>query len=366
MTPRIAMVSLSPLMVGGIETHLLQIFRGLRDEFEFVAIGTLAEPFRSQAEALGARCIALPAAGKANPAMLARLVSLFRDERIDIVHTHDTRGGLLGRLAAKLASRRAIHTVHTPSFFLPSRPAVVQGYRLAERILNQFASNRVVFVSEAIRRIYLEGHLVPTAKAIYIPNGLETTWFTSAPVQPPQHAGVSFLYIGRLSPEKGLDILGEAFGLLARKRPDFKLRVVGCGSESIRLQQLATDGGWGAQLDLAGSVPREDARAALLTSDVFVLPSRYESMSYTLLEAMACGRPIIATDVGGNCDLVEPGRTGMLVPSCDPAALAEAMLYLADHPQAREEFGREGWKKAQRYTLDSMIQSVRTVYRELI
>lgn len=148
--PTIAIVSFSPLSIGGIETHLLQLFRGLGAEYEFQVFGSLGEPFLSLAEQLGARCVLLPHTGKVNPAALIRLRTEFLARDIALVHTHDTRGGLIGRLAARAAGKKALHTVHTPSFFLPQNPAVVGLYRLAERSLNQWASQNVIFVSRTI------------------------------------------------------------------------------------------------------------------------------------------------------------------------------------------------------------------------
>jgi glycosyltransferase involved in cell wall biosynthesis len=99
---------------------------------------------------------------------------------------------------------------------------------------------------------------------------------------------------------------------------------------------------------------------------VFVLPSDFESFSYTLLEAMACGLPCIATDVGGNRDLVEPDRTGLLVPPRDSLRLADAMVRLAGDGPLRIAMGREGAGRAREYTVDRMIDATRLLYREML
>jgi glycosyltransferase involved in cell wall biosynthesis len=258
-----------------------------------------------------------------------------------------------------------VHTVHTPSFFLPTAGWTIAAYKAAEACLNRSFSDRVIFVSQTILRMYIRDRLVPAQKAVWIPNGLEPEWLTEAPAQPPVRPEVTFLYIGRLSREKGLDLLAQAFGKAAGQHPGIRLRIVGAGPEEVTLRRLARAGGWEARLEMPGRMTRPEARAALQQADVFVLPSRFESMSYTLLEAMACGRPCIAADVGGNADLVESERTGLLVPPRNPAALAAAMLRLAGSPFERETFGAAGWQKAQRYTLKAMITSTDQVYREL-
>ena len=111
---------------------------------------------------------------------------------------------------------------------------------------------------------------------------------------------------------------------------------------------------------------RGKIRETMHAADVFVLPSDFESFSYTLLEAMACGLPCIATDAGGNRDLVEPGVTGLLVPRRDPQSLADAMLQLAGNPEMRVSMGREGALRAREYTLQRMIDGTRSVYSEVL
>jgi glycosyltransferase involved in cell wall biosynthesis len=107
-------------------------------------------------------------------------------------------------------------------------------------------------------------------------------------------------------------------------------------------------------------------RETMRTADVFVLPSDFESFSYTLLEAMASGLPCVATDAGGNRDLVDPERTGLLVPRRDPQRLADAMIHLADNGPLRIAMGQAGVVRAREYTLERMIDGTRTVYGEVL
>jgi glycosyltransferase involved in cell wall biosynthesis len=364
--PRVAMVSLSTLSTGGIETHLMQIFHGLGKEFDFYVIGTLGEPFLSLAVGLGVKCISLPPTAKANPLAFLRLLREFRTCGIGLVHTHDTRGGLLGRIAASAAGIPAVHTVHTPAFFLPRSPLAVAAYRLVEQQLNRRATDKVIFVSKTIRQIYLDGRLVGGDTAGLVPNGLEGEWF--APVQHIIRDGgdIRFLYVGRMAREKGIGNLAEAFGITAEKIPAARLVAAGEGPGKAELIRAADRGGWRNRLDLPGLQLRGRIRETMRTSDVFVLPSEFESFSYTLLEAMASGLPCIATDVGGNRDLVEPDRTGLLVPRGDPRQLAGAMIRLAGNPPMRIDWGREGAVRAREYTLERMIDGTRTVYQEVL
>jgi glycosyltransferase involved in cell wall biosynthesis len=364
--PPVAIVSLTALSTGGIETHLLQLFRGLGGEYAFTVFGLLEEPFTGLAKPLGAECVRLPRAGKANPAALVRLRKEFLSRKITLVHTHDTRGGMIGRLAARWSGIPAVHTVHTPSFFLPQSAAAIGLYRLAERWLNRLASDRVIFVSPKIRQMYLDGRLVQPARARLVPNGLEPEWFVATPREKRTDEEIRFLYVGRLAREKGMDNLAAAFEIVAGQMPGARLRVAGDGPGREKLLSAARRGGWEGRLTLCGRVSREEARELMRASDIFVLPSRFESFSYTLLEAMACGLPCLATDVGGNGDLIVPDRNGLLVPGENPPALAAAMIRLAGDLKGRLSMGREGGRMAREYTLDRMIEGTRSVYCELL
>jgi len=364
--PPVAIVSLSLLSTGGIETHLLQLFRGLGSEFAFTVFGLLEEPFTELAEPLGAQCVRLPRAGKADPAALVRLRKEFLARNIVLVHTHDTRGGAVGRLAARAAGMPAVHTVHTPSFFLPRNPAAIGLYRLAERWLNRLASNKVIFVSRTIRQVYLDGRLVQPGKACLVPNGLEPEWFVPVPRENRTGGEIRFLYVGRLAREKGMDNLAAAFDIVAARIPGAQLCVAGDGLERGELVRAAERGGWTGRLTLRGRISRPEARELMRASDVFVLPSRFESFSYTLLEAMACGLPCLATDVGGNRDLIEPERNGWLVPKDNPTELASAMIRLAGDGNSRISMGRAGADIAREYTLERMMEGTRSVYRQVL
>ena len=364
--PRIAIISFSPLAAGGIETHLLQLFHGLGKEFEFRVMGTLAEPFLSIAGGLGIKCTVLPPASKFDGPAFFRLRSEFLAQGIQLVHTHDTRGGLLGRMAARAARLPAVHTVHTPSFFLPTNPLAIRAYRMAEALLNRHASDRTIFVSKTIRQMYLDGRLVPPEKAALVPNGLEADWFGPALHILRQEPEVRFLYVGRMAREKGIENLAAAFDLVAGRMPAARLQASGEGPKRADLIRAAETGGWKNRLDLPGLQMRGKIRESMHTADVFVLPSDFESFSYTLLEAMACGLACIATDVGGNRDLVEPEHTGLLVPGRNPALLAEAMLRLGGNPELRVAMGREGALRAREYTLQRMIDGTRSVYSEVL
>ena len=173
---------------------------------------------------------------------------------------------------------------------------------------------------------------------------------------------VRFIYVGRLSPEKDVPTLLRAFALALDELPQARLTIVGDGPERARLEGVAGQLGCANRVRWLGAIAREGVRAELRSADVFVLPSRFESMSYTLLEAMACGVVCVATRVGGNADLIRHGETGMLVPSNDPPALADALRMLGNDGQLRHRLGIAAKRFAGQFRVESMACSTRDIY----
>jgi glycosyltransferase involved in cell wall biosynthesis len=198
------------------------------------------------------------------------------------------------------------------------------GATIAKRCLQ---ADAVVSISPAVRAELISAGYDP-AKIHDLPNG------APVPNEPwkPSEVQARAAFVGRLAPEKGLDTLLDAWPLVLASRPDARLTLVGDGPERSRLEAQIASLGIASSVDLAGSHP---APIELLrASDLFVLPSREEGMSVALLEAMALGLPIVATDIPGNRGLIDEGIHGHLVPPDRPAALAAAILRRWDEPGA--------------------------------
>jgi glycosyltransferase involved in cell wall biosynthesis len=180
---------------------------------------------------------------------------------------------------------------------------------------------------------------VPGERIVVIPNGVETE---AAAPKSDYAAGdpVRVVFVGRLHPQKGLDVLLEAFRAVLESAPErrWRLSVLGDGPLRARLEAQAERLGLGGAVEFCGAVG--DVPARLLSSDIFVLPSQAEGMSNALLEAMAHGLPVVATRVSGNVDLIEDGVNGLLVAPGEPAELARALRRLGDDGELRARLGR--------------------------
>jgi glycosyltransferase involved in cell wall biosynthesis len=164
----------------------------------------------------------------------------------------------------------------------------------------------------------------------------------------------SIVSVGRLAPQKGHDVLLRAFAAVAREHPGWTLTIVGEGPERPALQALASALGIADRVRFTGTLP--EPGEVLVKADFFVMASRYEGFPNALLEAMACGLPVISTSSVGAQEIVTDGHDGLLTPIDDEAALADAMRRLIEDPQLRERLGRNGAEVSERYSLERIVE----------
>ncbi len=327
-------------------------FRRLQAEGHEVVVACTVERFRKDLEEDGARVIHVPIPRRIDPLKdlnaLITLYRLFRKERPDVVHTHTSKAGFLGRLAARLAGVPLIlHTIHElPQNAVRSRKAKLV-YRLLEQVAARWA-HHLITVSYANERQILEERICPPNKLTTIREGLELEKYqpSQAPEAIRQRYGIpeSALLIGtaaRLEPAKGYGFLLEAFELIRARRPDAWLVCAGTGHLESELRAQA-----GPQVVFTGWV--DDLVSTMAAYDIFVLSSLYEGLGIVLLEAMALARPVVSTAVGGTTDVVVDGETGYLVPSRDPQALATRVLQLLDTPERCQQMGAAGRERVER------------------
>lgn len=171
---------------------------------------------------------------------------------------------------------------------------------------------------------------------------------------------VVFGFVGRLVPIKDVRTLVRAFAIVSATMPATRLMVVGDGEERASLEDLARSTGLGGSVLFAGW--RRDLAAVYGCLDAVVLSSLNEGTPVAIIEAMAAGKPVIATGVGGVADVVTDGETGLLVPPGDPRRLAEAMTRLALDPEVRRRMGEAGRRAVGRYRPERLVADVREMY----
>jgi glycosyltransferase involved in cell wall biosynthesis len=337
-----------------------QVGRGWRVIVASPTYGDLA----AQTTAAGAGHVPWTAGRAPGPGSLldaTRLSRIVRDAEPDLVHLHSSKAGFAGRIALR-GRRPTIFQPHAWSFEAvrgPVRPAALAWERSAARW-----ATVVLCVSEA-ERARGEEHGIRASWRI-IRNGIDPAVWLPASAEDRsaarQRLGLddrpTATCIGRLARQKGQDVLLEAWPAVARAVPDARLTLVGDGPDLEKLRGRA-DG----TVVFAGQ--REDVADWLAAADVVVFPSRWEGMSIALLEAMARGRSVVATDVPGAREAL--AESGELVPAENPSALAAAISARLSDPTRAEAEGRAARQRVEQlYPLRSTRDAVAELYDELI
>jgi glycosyltransferase involved in cell wall biosynthesis len=303
---------------------------------------------------------------------LVRLTDFLRSQRYDIVHTHTSKGGFVGRLAARLARVPVIvHTIHGFAFHEATPVSSRLVYTALERIASRWC-DRIVSVSEFHRNWAIELGMCSPHRIVAIPNGiaeLARNKLTGREELRRELGARSddllVLSMARLAKDKGLNYLVQAAAILACAAHRVRIVIAGDGLERERLQQLATNLNVTDRVTFAGF--REDVGDLLAACDMVALPSLREGLSIALLEAMAAGKPIIASSIGSQKEVASRAEMALLVRPADVLSLSEAILRLAADPALRARLGRNARAVYETYyTEDRMLDSYRQLYYELL
>lgn len=312
---------------GGGATAALSYFPRYRDHFATVAITGCAGSLPDRLSAAGLVVHALPLDRPLRCLLSIPAIALvLRSEKPDLAIIHGQWGGFAGAVAAWLAGiRRVIYYTHMPCFYTDWDFYRILRNRFVERITCAIAS-RVVCLSEAARYQYLLRHLVAEEKVIHIPNAIDTTRISPAPDKAAVRRelnlpldGPLVVSVGRLEDQKRLDWLLKAWQEVEEKIPAACLCLVGDGGDRQGLEILARSLGLKRCLFL-GRQP--DGYRYFQAADAGVITSMFEGQPMSLLEAMACGCPMIGTAADGIAETIVQGETGYCVPVADPAALS--------------------------------------------
>jgi len=344
------------LLTGGLERLLVEFSR-LHDNRQFapqfVALDQLGPP-ADDIRTAGCQVTSLTHV----PGRLARLrhlVHLFREQRCDVVHTHNTYAHFYAAAAARWAKVPVIVNSQHGRGCGPGWKA-----RTQFRIANRFA-DRVVGVSQDAANLCRDEDPRSAEKTIAIHNGIDVDRFTfhGPDVDAPA------ITVARLSREKDFPTLLRAIKLAIRDVPRFRLRIIGDGGERQSLEALTRELQIADHVEFLGE--RDDVPALLARSGFFVSSSLTEGISLTLLEAMSVGLPVLATAVGGTPEIVVEDQTGHLVPASNPAALAAAIVSLCSRRDAWPAMGHLGRQRVERqFSIRTMIREYETLYRECL
>jgi glycosyltransferase involved in cell wall biosynthesis len=300
-----------------------------------------------------------------------RLVRLLRSERFDLLHTHASKSGWVGRLAAAVAGtpRHVIHHVHGWSFNQAQPPALRAALVALERLAARpgfvmLACSRTTDAQgrrsrigrDADRRVVVNG----------VPRRADLRRRDRAALRRRLRLGrrdVLFLQLGNLKPQKDPCTFARAAVATARRSRRAVFWIAGAGPLRGSAERIAREAGLGRRFRVLGW--RQDVHELLAAADVLVLTSRFEGLPMAILRGMAAGLPVVATAVDGTPEAVEHGKTGLLVPPGRADEVAAALIRLARDPALRRRMGRAGRARSALFTESRVTRELLSLYQEL-
>jgi glycosyltransferase involved in cell wall biosynthesis len=365
---RVCMV-IPRLRIGGAEVQVLSLIRNLSRERFSVSLCLLAggdAAMENEASRYVASMYRLGFRRRNLPLSLLRLVRYMRLNRFDVVHAHLPLADAMGRVAGKLAGVPVIMTTEHGKHLWKGRQRL-----LIERLLDGITDMRIC-VSRDIMDIRMRREGTPEGKLVYIPNAVEL----GGPVKEARDRSsvasefgweaedLLIVTVGRLVAAKHYSLLVEAIALLGRTIPRAKCLIVGDGDRREEIERRIGSLGCRDSVKIAGL--RRDIPDLLAAADIFVLSSIREGLPVSLLEAMAAGKAIVATSVGGIPDAISDGRNGLLVPPGSSSGLAAALEKLARDSGLRVELGRAAVIDVERsFNMKNVAERIGDLYDEL-
>lgn len=351
--------------IGGLENGLVNLINGLdpaRYRHVLVCLTDFDEVYARRLRTDNFELRALHKQPGHDPAVWWRMWQLLRELRPDVLHTRNFVALEMQLVGLMAGVRGRVHGEH--GWDVQDLDGTVRKYQLARRVIGSVV-HRFIALSQDLERYLLGPVGLPRGKVLQRYNGVDCARFhpVAAPPGP-----VVIGTVGRMKAVKNQPLLCRAFVALLARRSDLagrvRLRLVGSGPLRAACEDIVAAAGLADAVDFTGDSERVEDE--LCHMHVFVLPSRAEGISNTILEAMASGLPVVATAVGGNPELVVDGSTGCLVPGDDVEALAGAIESYLDEPERRRQHGAQGRRLAlERFSLDGMIAAYDDIYTEL-
>jgi glycosyltransferase involved in cell wall biosynthesis len=365
------------LFVATVYTHLAAFhipFMKLLQSWGYKvhAAASPDEGHKREVEAIGVRCWDVPfvrsPVSPKNLVAYRQLKALFTQERYDLIHVHTPMAAWLGRLAAKRTGQGPVlYTAHGFHFYKGAPWPYWLFYYPAERLAAHWTDGLIVMNSEDYERAQRMG-FKPGKNLFFVHGvGVDLEQFSPAPksrASVREELGLSdqdvvVMCVAEFTSTKNHAFLLAAWSKVAREEPCAHLLLIGDGQLKQSMERrIRVDNIPNVHfLGFRGDVPR-----LLQSADIFVLPSRREGLPRSIMEAMAAGKPVVATDVRGNRNLVGNGVTGILVKLGDVVGLAQAILQLIHNPELRLRMGEAGREKMQAYSLDHVIKEMSEIY----
>lgn len=376
---KVRICHISEATVGGVFTHLIQLATNLGPEYEqtFV-LSSIKNPGLIQLEDFyGHRLKIIDMARDIKPfadmSSIFKLVTFLRHNKFDIIHCHSSKGGAIGRIAALTQPRaKVVYTPHCFAIHDFNSRFKNMIYAALERMLAGI-TDKVICVSDGERKLGLEKRIFNHNTSVVIPNGISIQpvnlekaghrksfylkqWFNV-------NDGLLVGFVGRMSEQKNPRHLLEAISRL--RDPKIFTVFIGDGELLNECSVLAGELGISDRVHFTGHV--DNAQDFMPIMDVFISTSLWESMPYSILEAMASAVPVVATNITGTNDIINNGNNGILIEPNDVDELSEQLDELSEDTDFRTYLGAQAKQTIiERYSLDRMVKKTRRLYSEIL
>ncbi|MFQ5685358.1 MAG: glycosyltransferase [Candidatus Scalindua sp.] len=366
------------LEFGGGERVFAQIIDRLcRKRYKSMVACLPTGTFIERIKGTGTQVIPVDMSNRFNPGVILQLAELIKKKKVDIVHSQGARADFFAGMAAVLARAPiVVSTVPMPVEGFNINPTRKLIYKIFNRFSERFV-DRFIVVSDALRKVIIEGHKVDPQKVVTIYNGIETDEYCMADEKIVRrrmgfrsNSGLGedipiIAIIGRLVWQKGFEYFIEAIPDVLKEFKEARFLIVGDGPLENKLKLASKKLKIDNKTSFTGF--RRDIKEILAAIDIFVMPSLLEGLPMILLEAMAMKKPIVATDIEGIMEILENGVSGLLVPARETKALAEAIINMLAHKDESLQMGIAARRVVEeRFGVDVMVRKVVEVYEELL
>lgn len=350
---------------SGGQQQVLLLLRGLKQRGHYVILACPPQSLlgkRAEEEAIPV--VYIPMRKEVDAYSLIQLLRVMKREKIEVVNVHRPTAHTLAQIATLL--------IKIPVFVVTRRVSFPPSNALSARIKYQWGVSRIIAVSNGIREVLIKSG-ISANKITTIYSGVELNRFK------PDISGISIRQVYQIPPDaplvgkvanysywKGHHIFLQAARIVASQMPEVRFLLVGHHTDDSKLKDF------GKTLELNDRVVyagfREDIPQVLAALDVSVnTPLRGEGLSGAIRESLAMEKPVVATDVAGNSEIVLPSKTGYLVPPNDPESLAKAIIHLLTHPKEAAQLGKAGRKLVEEnFTYEKMVEKTEALYYELL
>lgn len=371
------------MIVGGAQENTLLTCRGLAERGHDVTLitGPSSGPegrLLDSAETRGVRIVEVgglvrPLNPFADWTGYRELLRLFRECSFDVVHTHSSKAGILGRLAAwRVRVPVVVHTVHGQAYHPYQAQWRNRLYIRLERLAARHC-HHIFAVAQAMIDQCVDAGVAEREKYSVVYSGMQLQPYLTAMPDPALRATLGIPpdapvigKIARLFDLKGHDVLLKAAARIVPEFPEARFLLVGDGLRRAELEEMAVDLGIRANVVFAGLVPPSTIPAYVSLMDILAHFSLREGLPRTVVQALAGGVPAVAFDLDGTPEVVETGRTGVLCPPGDAEAATDALLKLLRNPQMRRQMGEEGQRRVQQqFDVQMMVKQLESAYLSL-